>query len=233
MTCRPPTRFVTALVLSCICSMQSACSAIRSPFDNYRDDLHAALLAVSDVDPRGGQGRLSNAGLDQAFRTVVKRCSNVLNLLEARSDGRRTRTLLIAVVGTVAGSVAAPAVIATDGSMALSAGLSGLAGASNAAQDLFGDQGYTRSELILAREHMISSINGYVAQWLRLEGAGEGTGEQGQAKLNAKLGIVQGLIVTCSMYQLGEQKLSEDAAAIVDEALETTGEEPTDSDDEG
>lgn len=102
MTCRPPPRFVAALVLLCICSIQSACSAIRSPFDNYRDGLHAALLAVSDVDPRGGQGRLSNAD-----------------------------------------------------------------------QDLFSDWGYNHNQLLLAREHMISSINGYVAHWLRLEGASE------------------------------------------------------------
>ena len=117
---------------------------------------------------------MSNQSADAAFREIIGKCANVLNKLESRGDQRRSKLFAIAMTGAIAGSVAAPAVIASEGSMALSAGLSGLSGVANTAQQVFGDEGYTRTELVLARENIGVKLNGYVDQWLRLERVTDG-----------------------------------------------------------
>jgi hypothetical protein len=181
-----------------------------------QEDLHNALVAVSTVDVPGGSN-VSNEKADIAFREVIGKCATVLNKLESRGDRRRTKLFAVAITGAIAGSVAAPAVIASDGSMALSAGLAGLSGAANTTQQLIGDEGYSRTELILARENIVTRLNNYVDQWLRLEGVSQPqTSQIGRSKINAKIGILNGMVVACSMYPLGPTQPSEAVKQLID-----------------
>lgn len=196
----------------------TALSGCAANGDSQREALHSALVDVTKVDVPSGRSA-SNAKADAAFRQTIAKCAKVLNALETRGDARRKRAITIAVIGSLAGAVFAPTVIADEGSKALAAGLSGLSGSLNSTQQFIGEQGYSRAELILARENIVSRLNQYVEQWLALEGinATDST-PQGRAKINAKIGIVNGMIVARSMYPLGPSQPSEEVLELVESA---------------
>ena len=163
----------------------------------------------------------SEADINAAFARVVGGCADVLSTMEFRADRRRLRLLTTAVVGSIAGSVAAPAVIASEGSMALSAGLSGLGGASNTAQQLFADNGYSHTELVLARERVVVDLNGYVNRWQALDvGASEATPEEQLARRRQKISLLQGMVFACSSFSLSPTEMSEEVEAVLEPAAE-------------
>ena len=188
------------LVLGCA---TNTVKEVEDAETGVRKALHRAIEEVSQVKFPPSDSA-SHASADKTFREVVRACARVLNHLEKRGDRRRTRLLTAAIVGSVAGSVAAPAVIAHEGSMALSAGFSGISGATNTLQQMLGEQGYTRAELIFARQHIVGALNAHVEAWLKPG-----------ITVPEKIALVNAMVLSCTVYPLNAEQPSPAVEAMV------------------
>jgi len=206
------------IIITVMCSI--GCSSTK-----HRDNLHKTLIAVSEYqsvcwDDSKSKRTLSNSCLDKDYINLIGKCSHVLNAMEKRADGRRRTVITLSIIGAIAGGVLGPAVIASEGSMAFSAGLSGFAGMTNTAQQTLTGEGYTRNELINSREYLVRTLNGIVQSWGEIQGLK--TTNKGSAKLNAKLALLNKMTSSCSYYQLNNAEESEKLKKVIEEAQKLT-----------
>jgi len=90
------------------------------------------------------------------FNRVLATCSAELYKREVKADGGRRASFWIAVTGTLAGAVVAPALVAKEAAGSTVSAWSGLSGATNTLQHALKDTGLDAASVILAREELRS-----------------------------------------------------------------------------
>lgn len=182
-------RYAQVLGLSCLTAL-TGCAANETRKSD-KENFYTAVEEVAAIALPSSSD--SNDELNRAFSQVNAKCAGVLIALDRRAAGRRRTFITVAIIGALAGSVVAPAIIAGNGSKAASSIFSGLAGVGNTTQQLFGEQGYTRGEITLVG----GTILGYI-QAINLSWANAEVGLKGNEKRQVKAGLLRVLQQGCS-----------------------------------
>ncbi len=142
--------------------------------------------------PEGSETR-PEADLDTAYNSMLNLCSHTLAGFESRANALSYWKLAVAVVGSVAGSVAIPvltAASATANKVWIS-GLGGVSGVANAGQQALNDAGLTPTAVLQTRATILSDWKSATSDYFDADKSFE----------QHKSAIAKG-VVACTLYQL-------------------------------
>jgi hypothetical protein len=116
-----------------------------------------AQIAAAPV-PAGEGAPSPTEQLDDAYQKMMSYCSSTLTKFERRSDNLTYWSVAVAVVGSLAGSVAVPALTAASAAnKATVAALGGLSGSANAGQQALSGGGITSASILQTRETVLTN----------------------------------------------------------------------------
>lgn len=124
---------------------------------------HAAMTATGDTQALQDAG--TRVRLDYA--STLGQCNVIFTRLERQADDMRWTSFTIAIIGSLAGAVAVPALAASNatGHRAAIAAWGGVSGAANTAQSVLKDQGLTAADALQTREALRTTFNAAVSDY--------------------------------------------------------------------
>lgn len=128
---------------------------------------NVSLQQAQDVAPTGRPLSPEDKKLLNDSSILVKEtCQKRFDYYASQKAARRGYSVVVALVGSVAGAIVAPAILAGGGSAVAAAAFSGLAGATNTAQKVVAEQGITveasQASSTKVREGVQKALDDYV-----------------------------------------------------------------------
>jgi hypothetical protein len=127
----------------------------------------ASLLAAPGAPPVAGAPVASPTNdLDDAYQNMMGYCSNTLTKFQQQSNRLTYWTVAVAVVGSVAGSIAVPALTAaaSTNKVWISA-MGGISGTANAGQQALSSGGLTSASVLQSRETVLTNWKKDIADY--------------------------------------------------------------------
>lgn len=96
----------------------------------------------------------ASANVRSDYAATLAQCNTIFTRLERQADDMRWTSFTIAIIGSLAGAVAVPALAASNatGHQAAIAAWGGVSGAANTAQSVLKDQGLTAADALQTRD---------------------------------------------------------------------------------
>ena len=152
---------------------------LAKPEPNAEDMKKAELVKKTEQD------------LDEAFNKMLSACQATLAGFESEGRGWGAVKISIAAIGTIAGAIAIPALTAAApmANAVWVAGLGGVSGATNAAQQALGDVGFTPTSVLRDRQNILDSWKAAMSDYFAPETT------QGNRKASIQKGLA-----ACTLY---------------------------------
>jgi len=133
----------------------------RGTFASYRVDLQKSGDAQTLAE--------ASAQVRSDYAATLAQCNAIFTRLERQADDMRWTSFTIAIIGSLAGAVAVPALAASNatGHRAAIAAWGGVSGAANTAQSVLKDQGLTAADALQTREGLRTTFNASVTDYLK------------------------------------------------------------------